>query len=81
MNLAVARAKIEGVLDDAEKGSEVTRWEKLYQGSWGEPGIAGRSSPLTEKDGDFVIMADVAYSSYLQSTSALWLVGHGPPPA
>jgi hypothetical protein len=66
VNLAVARAKIEDVLDAAEKGSEVTRWEKFYQGSWVEPGIGGRSSPLTEEDGDSIIMADVAYSRYLK---------------
>lgn len=67
VNLAVARAKIEDVLDAAEKGSEATRWEKFYQGSWAEPGIGGRSSPLTEKDQDsFILMSDVAYSSYLK---------------
>jgi hypothetical protein len=67
VNLAVARAKIEEVLDAAEKGSEVTRWEKFYQGFWAEPGIGGRSSPLTEKDQDsFILMSDVAYSSYLK---------------
>ena len=68
VNLAVARAKIKDVLDAAEKGSEVTRWEKFYQGSWAEPGIGGRSSPLTEKDWDsFILMSDVAYSSYLKN--------------
>jgi len=66
VNLAAARAKIKDVLDAAEKGSEIPRWGKFYQGSWAEPGIGGRSSPLTEQDGDFIIMADVAYSSYLK---------------
>ena len=51
VNLAVARAKIEDVLDAAEKGSEVTRWEKFYQGSWDEPEIGGRPSPLTRRMG------------------------------
>lgn len=66
VNLAVARAKIEDVLDAAEKGSEVTRWDKFYQGSWAEPGIGGRSSHLAEKNGDSIIISDVAYSSYLK---------------
>lgn len=66
VNVAVARAKIEDVLDAAEKVSGVTRWEKFYQGSWAEPGIGGRSSPLDEKNRDSIIIADVAYSSYLK---------------
>ena len=62
----MARVKIEDVLDAAEKGSEVMRWEKFYQGSWTEPGIGGRSSPLNEKDWkSFILMCDVAYSGYL----------------
>jgi len=72
VNLAVARAKIEDVLDAAEKGSEVTGWEKFYQGAWAEPGIGGRSSPLTEKDFDsFILMSDVAYSSYLNKYTGI----------
>jgi hypothetical protein len=66
VNFAVARARIEDVLDAAEYASEVSRWEKFYQGDWAEPGIGGRSSNLTEKDQDFIIMADVAYSNYLE---------------
>ena len=79
VDLAVARAKIEDVLDAAEKGSEVTRWEKFYQGSWDEPGIGGRSSPLTEKDLDsFIIMSDVAYSSYLKKYISIVIGGSWP---
>ena len=79
VNLAVARAKIEDVLDAAEKGSELTRWEKFYQGSWVEPGIGGRSSPLTEKDLDsFNIMSDVAYSSYLNKYIGIVIGGPWP---
>ena len=66
VNLAVARAKIEDVLDAAKKGSDVARWEKFYQGSWAEPGIGGRSSPLTENDRESFTMSDVAYSSDLK---------------
>ena len=66
VSLAVARAKIEDVLDAAEKGSEGTKWQKFYEGSWTEPGIGGRSSPLNEKDwNSFILMSDVAYSNYL----------------
>ncbi len=78
VTLAVARAKIEDVLDAAEYASEVSRWEKFYQGSWTEPGIGGRSSPLTEKDEDAIIMADVAYSSYLRKYISIVIGGPWP---
>ena len=78
VNLAVARAKIEDVLDAAEKGSEVTSWEKFHQGSWDEPGIGGRSSPLTEKDENSIILADVAYSSYLKKYISIVVGGPWP---
>jgi len=79
VNLAVARAKIEDVLDAAEKGSEVARWEKFYQGSWDEPGIGGRSSPLIEKDWDsFILMSDVAYSSYVNKYIGIVIGGSWP---
>ena len=78
VKLAVARAKIDDILDAAEKGSEVTRWEKFYQGSWAEPGIGGRSSPLTEKDRDFIIMADVSFSSYLKKYISIVIGGPWP---
>jgi hypothetical protein len=78
INLAVARARAEDVLKAAASGRTVA-WAKYYLGSWVEPGLGGRSSPLV-RDNPTVNWLDVSYNSDLRRyliVAASW-VGPGP---
>jgi len=61
--LSVARAKVRDVVESALKGKSA-EWTKYYQGSFREPALGGKSSPL--EDGDPATRwMDVSYNSAL----------------
>jgi hypothetical protein len=73
VNLAVARAKIADVIDVAVNQRQAAPWMKYYQGTWVEPGLGGRSSPLIEqKDGSFM-PSDVVFNTCLNKYTAVIL--------
>jgi len=63
-NLAVARAHVSEVVQAAREGRNSVRWTKYYNGSWTEPGIGGRSTPLAP-DNQEVLWGDVSYNAHL----------------
>lgn len=73
VNLAVARAEIADVIDAAVNQRQAWPWTKYYQGSWEEPGLGGRSSPLIEQgDGSFM-PSDVVFNTCLKKYTAVIL--------
>jgi hypothetical protein len=61
--LAVARAPVADVVQAALAG-RVTNWYKYYTGTWSEPAMGGRSSPLEETN-QYVGWLDVKWNAYL----------------
>lgn len=64
IHIAGARARVSDVVATAINGDTVSRWNKYYSGSWDEPGLGGRSSPL-EVTNAFSSWGDVSYNAYL----------------
>jgi len=62
--IAIARAKVEDVVDAAENG-RITVWNKYYQDKWDEPGLGGKFTPLSLKTSGYM-HGDAAYNSYLK---------------
>ncbi len=60
---AVARAKVEDVLADAED-LRTASWNKYYNGEWNERGLGGRFTSLNIEPKGF-LHGDAAYNSYL----------------
>jgi hypothetical protein len=58
--VAVARARVDSVVDAALYGNTTVAWRKLYLGAWSEPGLGGRSSRLESRN-ESCLWAHVAY--------------------
>jgi hypothetical protein len=73
VNLCVARAPVSSVVAAATNHASVS-WQKYYNGSFSEPGLGGRSSPL-ETGNPGVRWMDIKWSSYLQKYVMVVSVG------
>ena len=62
--LAVARARVADVVEDAIARDRAAPWRKYRDGAWEEPGLGGRSSPL-EADNQLAAWLGVSYNAYL----------------
>lgn len=74
-NLAVARAKISEVIDAAVIRHQTSPWIKYYRGTWGEPGLGGKSSALVEHDqvNDSFMPSDVVFNTCARKYMAILL--------
>jgi hypothetical protein len=59
---AVARAKLDEVIENARKGKNAV-WHKYYNGKWQQPGMGGRSSDI----GKIGNHANVMYNTYINN--------------
>ncbi len=73
-NLAVARAAVQDVIEAAIQG-KAAQWEKYYDGTFAEPGLAGKSSYL-ENDNPGSRWMSVTYNTYLNAF--IMVVAHQP---
>ena len=71
VNHAVARARISDVVNAAAQHGAISPWSKYYEGTWSEPGVGGKSSPLIEQTGEYFLLGDVSYNTYLKKYIAI----------
>jgi hypothetical protein len=64
IGFAVARARVEDVLNAAIHENTVVPWMKYYHGEWDQPGLGGKSSPLELGNPQSTMFA-VSYNEYL----------------
>lgn len=64
INLSVARARVSDVIRAGLKGKNA-KWKKFYNGSFSQPAIGGKSSPL-EKGNPNTRWIDVSYNTVLK---------------
>jgi hypothetical protein len=73
--IAVARAREADVLEAAVGQHTAAPWRKYHDGTWDEPGLGGRSSPL-EASNTLSAWFGVSYNTYL---GRYVMVAFGPP--